>query len=80
MSKRRLKTAYAVYDMKSKECCIGIMSAQELADYIGIKRDSVYRMVSRGDELIRNRYKAVKVYIDDKGYNFMQFGKGGCDE
>lgn len=80
MSKRRLKTAYAVYDMKAKEGCIGIMSAQELADYIGIKRDSIYRMVSRGDSLIKNRYKAVKVYIDDEDYNFMQFGKGGCNE
>ena len=60
MNKRKLKTAYAVYDMKAKEGCIGIISAQELADYIGIKRDSVYRMVSRGDNLIKKQVQGGK--------------------
>lgn len=40
---------YGVYDMKNNEQCVGIFQGgQEVADFLGIKRNSLFSMLSRG--------------------------------
>ncbi len=52
---------YAIYDLKSKEQCIGIFDyRKDAADYLGIHKDSLSRCIQK-KQLIKNRYEIVKI-------------------
>ena len=55
---------YAVYDLKDHEQCIGIFDrAQDVADYFGMERASVFTARAKGC-LIKHRYSVEKIKED----------------
>lgn len=65
-------TAYIVYDQKIAGNCVGIMSSEHLAKFLGIARSSVYKQISRGDRVFLRRYEVVRCWIDPDDYEYLQ--------
>lgn len=53
MRENKLTTLYGVYDMKNEEQCLFVGNSRECAEYLGIKRDSLWSAVSRKQKRIR---------------------------
>lgn len=65
-------TAYIVYDQKIAGNCVGIMTSEHLAKFLGIARSSVYKQISRGDRVFLRRYEVVRCWIDPDDYEYLQ--------
>lgn len=65
-------TAYIVYDQKIAGNCVGIMTSEHLAKFLGIARSSVYKQISRGDRVFLRRYEVVRCWIDPEDYEYLQ--------
>lgn len=64
--------AYIVYDQKIAGNCVGIMTSEHLAKFLGIARSSVYKQISRGDRVFLRRYEVVRCWIDPDDYEYLQ--------
>ena len=65
-------TAYIVYDQQNAGSCVGIMTSEHLAKFLGIARNSVYKQISRGDRVFLRRYEVVRCWIDPDDYVYLQ--------
>lgn len=65
-------TAYIVYDQKNSGSCVGVMTSDHLAKFLGIARGSVYKQISRGDRVFLRRYEVVRCWIDPDDYDYLQ--------
>lgn len=68
--------AYIVYDQKNAGCCVGIMTSEHLAKFLGIACSSVYKQISRGDRVFLRRYEVVRCWIDPDDYEYLQVDDG----
>lgn len=55
---------YGVYDTKNNDICVGILTIEELVDFIGLTRGSIYTMMSK-KQLIKKRYSVVSFRWED---------------
>ena len=65
-------TAYIVYDQNTAGNCVGIMTSEQLAKFLGITRNSIYKQISRGDRVFLRRYEVVRCWIDPDDYEYLQ--------
>ena len=65
-------TAYIVYDQKTAGNCVGIMTSEHLAKFLGIARNSIYKQISRGDRVFLRRYEVVRCWIAPDDYEYLQ--------
>ena len=49
---------YGVYDTKNNDICVGILTIEELTDFIGLTKESIYTMMSQ-KKLMKKRYSVV---------------------
>ena len=61
-------TAYIVYDQNTAGNCVGIMTSEQLAKFLRITRNSIYKQISRGDRVFLRRYEVVRCWIDPDDY------------
>lgn len=64
--------AYIVYDQENVGSCVGIMTSDHLAKFLGIARSSIYKQISRGDRVFLRRYEVVRCWIDPDDYEYLQ--------